>query len=63
MKKKEKCKMKNYTVQSALTKVRGLVSIEGKLIKVTGQVGLTTLGALDFLNNHCGYNVVYPIGR
>lgn len=52
--------MKNYTVQSALNKVRGLVSIEGKLIKVTGQVGLTTLGALDFLNNHCGYNVVYP---
>lgn len=55
--------MKNYTVQSALNKVRGLASVQGKLIKVDGQVGLSTLGALDFLNNYGGYNVVYPIGR
>jgi hypothetical protein len=52
--------MKNYTVSTALNKVKGLVSIQGKLMKVDGQVGLSVLGALDYLNNYGGYNVVYP---
>lgn len=51
--------MKNFTVNSALAQVKGLVDVKGKLIKVTGQVGLSKLGALDYLNTH-GYNVIYP---
>lgn len=51
--------MKNFTVNSALAQVKGSVDVQGKLIKVTGQVGLKCLSALDYLNTH-GYNVIYP---
>jgi hypothetical protein len=51
--------MKNYSVSSALSKVRGSVSVQGTTVNVEGQVGLSMLGALDYLHSH-GYRVVYP---
>ena len=51
--------MKNYSVSSALNKVRGSVSVKGNIITVQSQTGLSVLGALDYLHSH-GYRVAYP---
>ena len=55
--------MKRYNnPKEALVVVAGMVEMKGKkLIKVVGDCSLRVSGALDYLNNYCGYNVVYPL--
>lgn len=49
-----------YTPQSAEAVLKGQVKIEGKVITVPAKgLGLKALGALDYLEQHCGATVRY----
>lgn len=49
--------MKNYNesqVVGLLNKHKN-VSVTNKTVYITGNVGIKTLGKIDYLLNHCGY--------
>lgn len=34
------------------------VSVTNKTVYITGNVGIKTLGKIDYLTNHCGYGII-----
>lgn len=47
-----------WTQNDAISALKSGAEINGKVIAVTGLVGLTACSALDYLRNHCGFTVI-----
>lgn len=47
-----------WTQNAAISALKSGAEINGKVITVTGLVGLTACSALDYLRNHCGFTVI-----
>lgn len=50
--------MSSYTLGSALRTLGSNVTVKGKLIFITGNLGLKKLGALDYLKNNHNFKVM-----
>jgi hypothetical protein len=58
---REEDNMKNYTVNSVLSDLKGAINVRDKVVFVEGQIGIDGWGKIDFLKRN-GYTVINKIG-